>query len=232
MGRWWRAGALTGALIAVTALLPAFAGLDTWARNECDAHRPLWAYEIVVNVNRLGSGGSLTAIALVISVILAPRRRSWKPVLLVVTAFVAVVVMTEPFKWLMDRPAPHALAGGGVSYPSGHAVNAIVWYAVLCTLIALPPRLRALIRWAPPVILFATNVYLGFHWISDMIAGVLLGLLIETVLRGTELLGLPGTGPLGTGPLGTGLQTRRTSTPAARSGASVASVASESVTSV
>ena len=39
------------------------------------------------------------------------------------------------------------------------------------------------IRWAAPAIVVATNVYLGFHWVSDMVAGILLGLLIEQLLQ-------------------------------------------------
>ena len=145
------------------------------------------------------------------------RRRTLRPVLAVVAAFVLTVVTTESFKWIVDRPAPHAVTGGGVSYPSGHAVNSIVWYAVLCAFLAPPPRLRALIRWAPPVILVGTNVYLGFHWITDMVAGLLLGLLIETALPQTERRQTVSP------------QTLSTSTPAALNAASSASPASSSV---
>jgi membrane-associated phospholipid phosphatase len=203
--RWW----LAGGLLAVTLMLnlPPVRAMDLAARDVSDAHRPQLAYDIVVNINRLGSGGALTAIAAAIAVVLAWRRRTPRPVLLVVAAFALTVVTTELFKWIVDRPAPHAVTGGGVSYPSGHAVNSIVWYAVLCALLAPPPRLRALIRWAPPVILAGTTAYLGFHWVTDVVAGLLLGLLIEQAIP----------------------QTLMTSTPAALNGAKSASPASSSV---
>src|SRR5215470_8514322 len=75
------------------------------------------------------AGAALTAIAAVLAIWAAVRHRSWRPVALVVAAFGLIVTLTEPLKWLLDRPAPHAVVSTGVSYPSGHAVNAVVWYA-------------------------------------------------------------------------------------------------------
>jgi membrane-associated phospholipid phosphatase len=38
------------------------------------------------------------------------------------------------------------------------------------------------LRVAPVVIVFCTTVYLGFHWITDSIAGVFLGLFLARLL--------------------------------------------------
>jgi membrane-associated phospholipid phosphatase len=205
--RWWPAPALI--IVTLALAVPAVRRLDIAVRNLADARRPPWAYDIAVNVNRLGSGAALTAIAAGLATWAAFRHRSWRPVALVVAAFGLVVALTEPLKWLLERPAPHAVLSTGVSYPSGHVVNAVVWYAVICTLLALPPTVTTAIRWAAPAIVSITNVYLGFHWVTDMVAGILLGLLIQQLL-----------------------QTRSTSTPAALKEASSASVASSSVTRV
>ena len=70
------------------------------------------------------------------------------------------------------------------SYPSGHLVVALVWYGVLALLLTgvLPGRWLRVVRGVPPVVLFVTTVYLSFHWLTDTVAGLLLGLLLYRLL--------------------------------------------------
>ncbi|MGH3682844.1 MAG: phosphatase PAP2 family protein, partial [Natronosporangium sp.] len=78
-------------------------------------------------------------------------------------------------------------------YPSGHAVNTIVWYGVLVLLVsalldayrrgtALPPAVEWTVRLAPPVVVVAAQTYLSFHWLTDSLAGLALGLAIDRAL--------------------------------------------------
>ncbi len=207
--RWRVDAVLLAALVGLTALIrwSPVRAMDVALRDVADAHRPGWAYDLAYGLNWLGSGGTLTAVAAVLAVVVGWRRRSWRPVALVVGAFLLIVVLTEPVKLLVDRPAPHALDTSGVSYPSGHAVNTIVWYGVIFALAGWPAWNR--LRFVPPAVVTLTATYLGFHWLTDMIAGLLLGLLIDRRL-----------------------QTLTTSMPAAAKGATSSSVASSSVTRV
>ena len=79
------------------------------------------------------------------------------------------------------------------SYPSGHLVVAIVWYGVLALLLTglVPDRWRRLLRRVPPAVLFVTTVYLSFHWLTDSIAGLLLGLLLYRLLMRVPWDNLP-----------------------------------------
>ena len=129
-------------------------GIDVWLRDWCDTHRPGAAYWAARLLNLLGQGGWLTEICLVLALFLVWRRHSVRPVLPVITAFVLTFVTLTVLKDATDRPAPHALipggytrgyfGGGGASYPSGHLVNAIVWYGILALLLGswLSPRWR------------------------------------------------------------------------------------------
>jgi membrane-associated phospholipid phosphatase len=70
------------------------------------------------------------------------------------------------------------------SYPSGHLVVALVWYGILALLLVgvVPAGLLRALRTVPPSVLFVTTVYLSFHWLTDSVAGLLLGLLLYRLL--------------------------------------------------
>jgi membrane-associated phospholipid phosphatase len=178
---------LTGALY-----VPVVRDLDLTIRDLADAHRPPVADLLAQNLNRLGSGGPLAAVALLIAGWLAVRRRSWRPIAPVAAAFLLTTVVIGPLKLLLDRAAPHSPLPddvkvrlfsdpGGMSYPSGHAVNAIVWYGVILAL--LFGSVSRWVPWVPPVIVCAAGTYLGYHWLTDMLAGLCLGVLLDRLLQ-------------------------------------------------
>jgi membrane-associated phospholipid phosphatase len=191
--RWWPELVLLAAFGGLTAVLWTghWLGVDVTVAHWCDTHRPAVADRLARMGNYLGQGGYLTLLCLAIALVLAGLRRSVRPVLPVIVAFALTFGTLQPLKSLTARPAPHALRAhaehfgtGGQSYPSGHLVNAIVWYGILALLLApwLPDAARLALRIVPPAVLSVTTVYLGFHWISDTIAGLLLGLLLWRLL--------------------------------------------------
>jgi membrane-associated phospholipid phosphatase len=192
--RWWPELVLLAAFAGLTAVwwTGHWLGVDVTVTHWCDAHRPPVADWLARKGNYLGQGGYLTLLCLGIALVLAGRRRSVRPVLPVVVAFALTFGTLQPLKSLTARPAPHALRAhaehfgtGGQSYPSGHLVNALVWYGVLALLLApwLPDAARLALRIVPPAVLTVTTVYLGFHWISDTVAGLLLGFLLDRLLH-------------------------------------------------
>lgn len=181
------------AVLTIALAAGALLDLDTSVRDWCDGHRPDPLYWAGRAINFLGNGGPLTAITLVVAIVLAIRRRSLRPVLPVVSAFLLTGWALFPLKLLLHRAAPHAPLAhavelfsdpSGRSYPSGHMVNTVVWYGVLALLLApwLSTRLRRLLRVLPPFLVFASTVYLGFHWITDSVAGLLLGIVLDRLL--------------------------------------------------
>jgi membrane-associated phospholipid phosphatase len=110
---------------------------------------------------------------------LALRRRWWH-----MAAFVGAVVLSEvligTLKHAYDRTRPPGplVATSGASFPSGHAIAASV--TVVAAVIALVPPGRRRMAWGAAAVGFsilmaASRAYLAAHWLSDAVAGILLG---------------------------------------------------------
>jgi membrane-associated phospholipid phosphatase len=187
---WWFDAALLAGFVALTVALAAGAllGVDEAIADWCRARATGVSYWVARTLNYLGQGTPLTLLCLGIAIWRGARIHSVRLLLPVAAAFLLTYVTIGPLKLWIDRAAPAAgqveLFGEGVSYPSGHLVNAIVWYGVLALLLApwLSARARWVLRVGPPAIVFAATTYLGFHWLTDSIAGVLLGVLLDRLL--------------------------------------------------
>ncbi|GAA1027319.1 hypothetical protein GCM10009557_08200 [Virgisporangium ochraceum] len=200
-GRGWLPDAvLVLVLGAITALVwtGVTHGIDLDTRDWVDSHRPTWAYVTARVLNYLGQGTPLAILAMGLAVLLAWRQHSVRPVLPVLTAYLMLMFVVGPMKVFTDRAAPHKpedtlnreeFFSGGMSYPSGHTANTIVWYGVLVLLLsalapaALTPAARLALRFGPPLIVAFVTTYLGFHWITDTVAGLVAGLLLDRLLR-------------------------------------------------
>ena len=121
-------------------------------------------------------------VRVVVMVLLGVKRR-W----LQLSAFVLAVATSEPLigllKALYERPRPPEglLSTDSFSFPSGHAVAGAVT-AVGIVIVLLPPGPRRW-RWEVQAAVFAglmalSRTYLGVHWLSDVVAGTLLGVTV------------------------------------------------------
>ena len=136
-----------------------------------------------------------------VAVVVAHRRRSWRPIICAVAAEAAFYLGVGGSKVLLARPAPteqdaEFFAGGilkdgwhGISYPSGHAAEAVLVYGTAVYLIArYTAASRTTVRvLAVGVGLIALNAVavsytLGWHWASDLFAGLLTGGLLLRLL--------------------------------------------------
>jgi membrane-associated phospholipid phosphatase len=193
---WWIEAALLAGFVALTLALAngAFLGLDVAVRDWSDAHRPEPAYWVARGLNYLGQGGPLAILALAVALWRVRRSHTIRPLLPVVAGYVLAYGIAGPLKLLIHRAPPHAFTiehpqrlfsdPHGLSYPSGHAVNAIVWYGVLALLLSgvLNARWRAALRVVPALIVCVVTTYLGFHWVTDALAGLLLGVVLVRLL--------------------------------------------------
>lgn len=93
-------------------------------------------------------------------------------------------VLTEALKWLFHRPRPNEnplIPADGFSFPSGHALMAVVFYGAIAYLLFInlsPSPLRRLATAGLTLLILligVSRVYLGVHYPSDVLAGFAAG---------------------------------------------------------
>jgi undecaprenyl-diphosphatase len=151
--------------------------------NDVVAPRPAVA-DVLTAVSRLGGRPVMMWLVAVAVALLLIRRRTRLAIYLVVTG-VGALLLDPSMKALVGRlrpvvDAPVATAPGN-SFPSGHALGSMVVYGALTLvfLAAVSPRRRKLFVAVPVLVVVAvgfTRVALGVHYLSDVLAGWLLGL--------------------------------------------------------
>lgn len=130
---------------------------------------------------------SLSGIALlIVASYISWRFRTLRPINLGVLSFLSLNLVVGAFKYGLGRTKPRLgfdiLHAGGMSYPSGHASNAIFIWGLIAYLIyryAHVDRYRGRLASAA-VGLLATTVCVvsmirNTHWFSDLLGGLLLG---------------------------------------------------------
>ena len=149
----------------------------------------------------LGGTLYLFVVMALIGVFHAVRRSDAGPLTYLIAVGVGVALLNNGLKLLIDRDRPELaqLAGSsGSSFPSGHtAAAAACWAAILLVLVRRRPagvrRLAAAVAVFVAVVVASTRVLLGVHWLSDVVAGLLVGWgwwLVTTIVFGGRALRL------------------------------------------
>ncbi len=207
---WWLDLVLLAIFAAITLALVdnRLLNLDSAALSWSDNHRNALTWWTGYALSCLGQGGPLTYGTLLISVFLAWRRKTARPVLVPFAAFLLTYLVVGPIKVWSNRAVPHhgpiemfAHPSGpySMAYPSGHTANAIVWYGALLLLIGpyLPRFLYWSVRIGAPFIVATAMVYIDYHWLTDVVASVPLGLVLSRTLHRIpfDTIQLPPWGP-------------------------------------
>lgn len=173
-----------------------------WLRN----YQPelLWFAQNVLD--RVASQAICLPVLCVTALVLARRRRSWRPIKVALLAEFAFLAGVGGMKVVFARPVtysrePGFFEGGlidmgakGISFPSGHAAESILIFGAAVYLLAhysaASPRLVRRLRWVVALIALNSVVVsflLGWHWMSDLLGGLLLGgLLLRLITRWDE----------------------------------------------
>jgi membrane-associated phospholipid phosphatase len=160
--------------------------LDPWLARAIAIHRVGWLAVLFSILTWLGSAVFLIPLGLAVIAWLWLRRHTLRVAILLAVAIGGAAGLYDIAKPLVRRLRPEAALqyGGpdeGWAFPSGHATQSASFYAMLVVVLSAYawPRRRvplALAAAAIVLVIAASRLYLGVHWLTDVVAGLGLGL--------------------------------------------------------
>jgi membrane-associated phospholipid phosphatase len=103
----------------------------------------------------------------------------------VIVATVGTAVLVQVTKGLVDRPRPpvvsRLVAASDAAFPSGHSAQAIACYGALAWALTRLTASRAahVVAWSSALgiafVVGLSRIYLGVHWVSDVLSGWFVG---------------------------------------------------------
>jgi len=130
-------------------------------------------------------GGVWPAVVTAVGVGILTWRRMWRDALVLLTSVVGAGLLVTLLKLLIQRPRPDFIVplvhAGGYSFPSGHATTSVALYLSLGLLAAgwvkrWETRIYILLgTLAVTALIGFSRLYLGVHYVSDVLAGFALG---------------------------------------------------------
>ncbi|WP_052313691.1 phosphatase PAP2 family protein [Nocardia thailandica] len=185
------AAAVIGAALAGVAVLTVCVataggptGVDQGVLDWMVGHRGGAMTSAVRVFTDLGGAVAMTALA-VGTVLWFAWRREWPTAALVAVTALGAAILVPACKHLAGRTRPpeqtRLVVENSLSYPSGHALGTTVVTGIVATVlisrIARPSLRAAAAACAVAFVLGIglSRLYLGVHWATDVLAGVLIG---------------------------------------------------------
>lgn len=162
--------------------------IDNFILNELQSLRTAWMDSFMVAITELGDAAVLASLfAALLGWLLWKRRWTAAAHWCGATAF--ALALTQAIGWSTHFIRSDDLPSGinAFSFPSSHTTLSAVIYGFLAVLIAR--EVRATVRWLIYALFAAliaaiafSHLYLGVHWLSDVMGGLTLGLIWVALL--------------------------------------------------
>ncbi|WP_028669432.1 bifunctional DedA family/phosphatase PAP2 family protein [Saccharospirillum impatiens] len=169
-------------------------GLDALLAGQVGAWRASAFDPVAIVLTFLGDPATLilTGLMIILWLVLGGQHR------LGAVLLISLVLLTTGIPLLKSafdvaRPGWTALPLNSQAFPSGHAAGAALFFGMLAGFVN--QRRPTMSRWhlylpagVTILVIALSRVWLGVHWLSDVIAGVCLGLLLAALAQATHRL--------------------------------------------
>ena len=184
----WSALLLFGFLIVTQQVMSngPLLNVDANIARENRPRVPHWLDLILRKIDNLGLRGLTATILLIVAVLIAWKFKTWRPLNLALLSLLALNGFVGIAKLAIGRTKPRlhidVIHGGGLSYPSGHASNALLTWGILAYLIyrythreVFHGRMLAIVVGVITVSVCAVSLFRSTHWFSDLLGGLFIG---------------------------------------------------------
>jgi membrane-associated phospholipid phosphatase len=141
---------------------------------------------ILRRLDDLGLRGLTATVLLIAAAFIAYKFKTWRPLNLAFLSVVLLNLVVGGFKLMLGRTKPRdgfdLLHAGGMSFPSGHASNAVLSWGILAYIIyryAKVDRYQGRLASAGVVAISLTVCIVSLirrtHWFSDLLGGIFIG---------------------------------------------------------
>lgn len=145
-----------------------------------------WIDAVFKRIDNLGLRGLTATVLVIVALIISLKFKSWRPLNLAVLSLLALNLVVGLAKLGIGRTKPRLnidlINAGGMSYPSGHASNALLTWGILAYLIyrythreAFHGRFLAIAVGAITIAVCAVSLFRNTHWFSDLLGGLFIG---------------------------------------------------------
>jgi len=164
--------------------------LDTATTSWVVAHRSMGFNVAALVITDLGSPVATAAAALICAALLSWRARSRVPGIVVIGTVSAAALASTALKAVVDRPRPplqwQLVLETDPSFPSGHVTGTAALLGITAVCVGMG-RSRTVRAWLAGgvvtgvLVIAATRLYLGVHWLTDVSAGAILAAVFVTI---------------------------------------------------
>jgi membrane-associated phospholipid phosphatase len=184
-GSRWLAWLATFVVVAVTVELGWWSRLDNAVNDGAASKRFTFFWNAAKIVFDIATPETALPVTLALGVLVAWRRHRWSIAGVAAIRVGLVVASVLVLKPLLAVPGPtrNSLGDHGGAFPSGHTTSTLVCMALILAWVGRPRGTtgRVAVNAVFVAIVAASVISLNYHYLSDVVGGVVLGVLIATL---------------------------------------------------